>query len=276
MALAQKSTPTRDTATRVTITPRSKQVRNAQRLGGTRINNDFAYLQQAELTQNASNDEIFNASYQKQGLQPTNFTDQKVETVPEKEYIESDSQSAETNSSYQNSIAAAKKKSEKPSTAIKLFARTKATANNVSIMMWGGTLWFSFQLPFALISLAMFGISSAVHTAVNASGFISAAAWLANKVVSGVSSVFGFDVNLLEMADSFFLVTYLLVLAVGILSIFVAYLQYSLSFLRPLSGEMAGLKIGVLLLAVAGYSIPLLNLFPWILLWMAVVWKYPK
>ena len=273
MAQAQRIQAARDTATRVTITPRAKQVRNAMRLGGERINDDFRYLNQQELSQNASNDEIFNAKYQKSGLQPTTNDQKRTEKASnDVSYVE---ESYTQNSGAQPAVTV-KERLKKPSTASKLRGKLKATANNITIMTWGTTIWLSFQLPIAILSIAMFGMTGAANAAANSNGFISIAVWIASQVASGINAISGFNLNLLSMAEDLFLLSYVLVLAIGILTILTAYLQYTLSFLRPLSGEMAGLKIGTLLLVIAGYSIPLLNIFPWILLWMAVVWKYPK
>ena len=95
------------------------------------------------------------------------------------------------------------------------------------------------------------------------------------KLADAISFLIGFDITALNPTN-FFLVTYLLILGYGVLVLLAIYLIYKVRFLKPLSGRGAGLKIGMLLLAMVGYSIPLLNLFPWFFPWTAAVWRRPK
>ncbi len=279
MALPQKQSDYRDTATRVTVTPRSKQIRNVQKLGGTRINDDFAYLQQAELPQNASNDEIFNADYQKRGLQPTN-TAARARKMPRAQDEEYQNEDAFTENDYRvrgRAAAQEHQTKKKASVAKKAIAHARATTVNVSVFAWATPLWLGVQVPAAILSLITFAIAGTVNAFLSSSNIlVSAAAWVAERVVDGVGMLFGFDINLIQMSDGLFLITYSFVLALGLFTLMIIHLQYTLALLRPLSGEHSGLKIGMFLLAIVGYSMPLLNLFPWALLWMAAVWKYPK
>lgn len=45
--------------------------------------------------------------------------------------------------------------------------------------------------------------------------------------------------------------------------------------MNPLE-EGANMKMGAFLLAVIGYFLPILNLFPWALVWALVVLRYPN
>lgn len=283
MAQAQKSVPAgRDTATAAIITPRSKQIRNAQKLGGTRINDDFSYLNQEELDSNASNDEIFNANYQKQGLQPTSVQTKRKGTpsANDNQYDGRLTTARYTKREQlmpQNNLARQAQSQRKLNKARLLLARNRATMINYSIFVWSGGTWMTVQLPFALLNLVAFGITLGVNALFQSSNkIVSAAAWLADKVVSGVGSLLGFDINLVQMADDLFLLTYILIFSVGVFTLFTIFLQYTLANLRPLSGQQSGLKLGMLLLAIIGYSVPLLNMFPWAIVWMVAVWKYPK
>jgi hypothetical protein len=250
-----------------TTVPRTRQVRRIER----KINSDWDYLAEQELSPNATSDEQFNAAYRTKGLQPQPLGTKNTPKAA------NDATYTESSPAYtrQPRVTSAPKESDEASTAKKLIARTKASAVNVSIMLWAGSLW-TVQLVFALLSLVMIGLTSAVQTAAASSGFASAALWLANQVVAGAGLVLGFNGNLLGMAEGFAIASYMIVLALGIGSIFAAYLQYTFALLRPLSGEQASLKMGVLLLVILGYSVPFFNIFPWIFLWTAVVWKYPK
>ncbi len=282
MALPQKKSDYRDTATRVTVTPRSKQIRNVERLGGTRINDDFAYLQQTPLPQNASNDEIFNADYQTRGLQPTTARNRipKIEASNDDEYGEEDEENNLAEQDYYaRGMAAAQQQHAKNVTQKAKLLRAKLSASrvNVSVFSWGTALWSGVQLPAALFSLITFAISGTINAFLSSSNIlISAAAWIAEKSLAGIGLLFGFDIRLIEMSESLFLLTYVLVLALGFFTLMVIYLQYTMALLRPLSGEGAGLKMGMFILAIVGYSVPVFNLFPCALPWMWAVWKYPK
>ncbi len=279
MALPQKQSDYRDTATRVTVTPRSKQIRNVQKLGGTRINDDFAYLQQAELPQNASNDEIFNADYQKRGLQPTN-TGTRARKMPRAQDEEYQNENAFTENDYRvrgRAAAQEHQTKKKASVARKAIAHARATTVNASVFAWATPLWLGVQVPAAIFSLITFAIAGTINAFLSSSNIlVSASAWIAEQALAGVGLLFGFDINLIQMSDGLFWITYTFVIALGFFTLMVIHLQYTLALLRPLSGEQAGLKIGLFLLAIAGYGVPFLNIFPWTLLWMAAVWKYPK
>ncbi len=254
-----------------TVVPRSKQVR--------RINDDWEYLDSGKVSNNASNDEIFNASYKTRGLQPYGTLGKDKEQSTNDEFYDEDIEEGERGliSSRLSHAARAVAAKKAASLVTKVALKTRVSAVNTSIITWGSSLWFFVQLPFAILSLAMLGMMGVVNAFIQETGAIgSAAVWLAKKLAEGISLISGIDINLAAIADSLFIIPYILVLALGILTILIIYLQYSLSFLRPLSGEKAGLKLGALLFALICYSIPLLNLFPCALIWMAVVWKYPR
>lgn len=276
MALLEtENTP--DTYTKnVGATPRSQQVRRVTRVSQQRFNEDWQYLNEKPLSANASNDEIFNASYKQRGLSGKIETPNKNSNNPEI-VLEDTASRAPAYTAGQNKKANANAFADKkPSEARALMAKAKATTINASIMAWAGGLWFTLQLPFALISLVMLGMAGMVAGAKSAGGILGWATTAASAIVEGAAAIVGIETDLVSISTSFFTVTYLLVLAVGLLTIFAVFLQYTLAFLKPLSGEMAGLKQGTFLLVLFGYSTPLLNIFPWILLWMVVVWKYPK
>ncbi len=252
--------------------PRSKQVR--------RINDDWAYLDPKSVSPYATNDERFNATYQTKGLQPQNLNEVRKGRVAANDnlYNESTEDEEESQNIFrlkQLARLAARKKATALATKVALKSRVSAV--NTSIISWGGSLWFSVQFPFSLLGVAMLGVMGLANSIIQESGVIGGAlTWLVKQLADGVKFVSGIDVNLLSMAEGLFFIPYVIVLAIGILTILIAYLQYSLSFLHPLSGNKAGLKLGSLIFALIGYSTPVLNIFPWALIWMAVVWKYPR
>jgi hypothetical protein len=162
-------------------------------------------------------------------------------------------------------------------TAKAVASHARASAINASAFSWQFPLWLFVQVPFAVLSiitLAVVGAMDSLELAANEGGVLE---WVINKAVEAagaLASFIGFD--FMEMAMSLYFLSTFIILGIGILSILFLYLQYSIGLLRPLSGEAAGLKIGLLLLAIVGLSTPIANLFPFILLWMAAVWYYPR
>lgn len=273
MALQKTATATSYTEN-VVATPRNTQVRRVTKVSQQRFNDDWQYLENEPVSAHATNDEIFNASYKQQGLTGKINPPNKSTGTPKETYDTLSTPTPLRRNTTSQKIALTDKKNR--TTASKLIAKTKASTVNASIMAWGGGLWFMVQLPFALISLVMLGLAGITVGATESSGILGWAAGAASKIVEGAAAIVGVDLSLTGISTGFFTVTYVLVLAVGLVTIFAAFFQYTLAFLKPLSGEMAGLKMGTFLIVLFGYSTPLLNLFPWIFLWMTVVWKYPK
>ena len=78
------------------------------------------------------------------------------------------------------------------------------------------------------------------------------------------------------LPGSYFQAFYTIFIAVSLFLLFLFLLIYLVHLLKPLSGQKASLKIGMFLLAIIGYSIPILNLFPWFVPWALVVWRHPN
>ncbi len=162
-------------------------------------------------------------------------------------------------------------------TPVALAARARATTVNAAAFSWGVPLWLFVQLPFAVFgtaTLGVVGMLEQVTATATSEGFLTWAANVAKAAVTALAAVIGLDFA--EIALSVFFVCYTVVLAVGLFTILSLYIQYTLGMLRPLSGNGEGLKLGMLLLAFIGYCVPVLNMFPFVLLWMAAVWVYPR
>lgn len=178
---------------------------------------------------------------------------------------------------------------QKPSATTTTVARVRATTTNTGILSWGLWSWAVFQLPIAIISLIFLGLAGALDAIVasakitEADGVLVTVGKATVNVVgevaifaaSQISSATGMDLSYFEPI-TFFLATYFVVLAFGIIMLMSMYIIYALRRLSPLSGQGSGLKFGMFLLAYIGYSLPFFNLFPWFVLWAAAVWKYPK
>jgi hypothetical protein len=127
----------------------------------------------------------------------------------------------------------------------------KATRTSVLILSWATPLWFTIQLPMALLTLATFG---AVGTAAE-----YLPAWLVEWTAGNVLILLQVVVFFIGLAT---------LIAMGII--------YSLSGVKAFFGQGAHIKIPVFCLAVVGYLLPFVNVFPWFILWALVVWRYPK
>lgn len=258
-------------------------------------------------------DQTFSDSYAKKGLQPSSLTEDlgeeysagrryepveqlSREPIPE-EVIEDQILTEEESEGVGGASIHSKiirSKRSKLSKAKNTLARAKARTVNTGIWSWGIYSWLFFQLPFAILGLVLLVVAVAVENLVTSISvpeeddgiLVSLAKGAVNTIVQGIASIaklindtvlktFNVDLSAFNPA-SFFIVPYGLVLAYGILLLLLMYLVYKLAFLNPLSGSGGGSKKGALLLAMVGYSVPGLNLFPWFLVWTLVVLRYPK
>jgi hypothetical protein len=97
------------------------------------------------------------------------------------------------------------------------------------------------------------------------------------RVVSGalwVARSIGVDIIGIALAGYF--VCYLLIISITIISITMIFTTMLMNQMRPLSGQAMSLKYGTLLLVFIAYSTPIVNMLPWLLAYLFVVWLYPK
>ena len=153
-------------------------------------------------------------------------------------------------------------------------------------MAWVTFWYLSFQLPLAFVSTAGLGMAYAVQeffTLNKIEGEIT----LPDRVLSMVgefalstfavineisSYLFGISFDPMIL----FIVPFALIFLLGIFQLILVWFIYSFAGIKSLSGRAAGAKNTLFLLAGIGYALPILNLFPLIILWMLVVWRYPK
>ncbi|MCB9812396.1 hypothetical protein H6778_01930 [Candidatus Nomurabacteria bacterium] len=234
--------------------------------------------------------EEFNETYAQQGLQPSNVA-ANTPTAP----APPDQTTRQASVAYSSTPVAAGggsikiKRPERASVASKTAARARATAVNIWIWASAGFIWSVFQLPFTIASLVFLGLASFIDLLTGMAegsaedGFfieilkdmVGIGLDIAGAVVDAMYTLFEIDLSILNPSNIFaalwvFLIGYAFILLLLI------YLGYLFAGLKPLSGKAAGLKKGMLILAIIGYSIPLLNLFPWFIPWTIAVWRYPK
>lgn len=284
---------------------RSRGVRNVRVEEKKRIN---SYFQEEQLPNNASTDQIFNASYQKQGLQPQGLIAQATPSSDEEGEGEGESanRSLENPSRFsrRNKTPAqntgrgwSRRQRNKPgtnpiSTAIpqatavsaiakRGLARGRLTPVNSGIFLAGGNFWSIVQLPFALLCLASLGLyvatdSSVIQTAQEIGRTLSEympfsdfSFWAAEQV--GIKPL-----TVSELGFALLAATTLIVHFIGIFTLLMLYITYRAALFKPLSGSGVVLKQLAFAAALLGYSLPLFNLAPWGLLVVWVVWLYPE
>lgn len=241
-----------------------------------------------------STDQIFNESYAKQGLQPSYATPSDDKTP---RYQQPDQITRSTQATYSNSMVTPGVQTQKRRIRLRRkngklapLARVRVTGVNFWLWGWGFLFWASFQVPFALLSAGFFGLAGwydslyeSIEPFANDKGFFEKVVdsaevvllTIAQKVAEVIQLATGINIEIFMPHNIFFL-THLVVFAFGMIALLIVYFTYLVSFLRPLSGSGAGLKIGALLISIIGYSIPILNIFPWFIVWTGAVWLYPK
>lgn len=261
-------------------TSQSQKVGNVRRIEKKRINQDWEYLQKRQLSNAASTDEIFNAAYQKQGLQPQNlnepfspeldgdesYTDttpkqSRFSRVNEKQPKKPDRYpTANTDANLIRRPQVTTPKVDGSSLLVKRgLARGRVSAVNSGIFLIGGNIWLFIQLPLAIICLISF---AAYATILNG--------------LSVVEGIVAWWLNIEDIVGPLSVITGVMLHLLGIFILLILYLTYRAVQLKPLSGSKALLKQTAFAVALFGYSCPLLNLFPWGLLVVWVVWLYPE
>lgn len=144
-------------------------------------------------------------------------------------------------------------------------------ARNTSTMWWVVSwniwLWLSFQVPLGIIAVAFASLHAALESTT-----IGRVVQGAIDTVNNVTSFFGIDFSALAPINLSMGLTFL-VFSLCILSLLCTMLTYALRGQNPFGGDRAIQKFGTLLLCFIGYSVPLLNLFPWVAFYIYVMWR---
>jgi len=280
---------------------RNQKVRIVRGVNRQLINQDWDYLKKDPLPNNASSDQVFNDSYQNNGLQPQNLNkhtslkpgEEKLgsgEIKKSSRYSRIKSNTPQLGNQSRNrgrwrqttKNRKSIKKTLTPAASIlakKGLAKGRVTMANSGIFLVGGKLWLFVQLPLALVCF----IAACLYIAVSneySQLIADVLQTFSGPVINGVAWLFGVNTNLSEVLSQFFLlllaVTSLLLFILGLFTLLMIYITYRALLLKPLSGSAQILKQGVFTIAALGYSLPLFNLFPWGLLVMWVVWLYPE
>lgn len=171
-----------------------------------------------------------------------------------------------------------------PKTALKVAKQGKAWSTFMSIIAWG-TPVYVFQFICALLLLVALGIGGIISEIFSfdqegQGGLTSFLAGvgeffgttLLDLVVRGLS-LLGID---LPDPQGFIGLFIFLPFMIGFGTLIGMSIQYVVTFHNPFGGQGASLKMTAFIIALIGYFLPILNLFPWALIWAFVVLRYPN
>ncbi|MEZ4103882.1 MAG: hypothetical protein R3B60_01195 [Candidatus Paceibacterota bacterium] len=254
----------------------------AKRTGGDRLNDDWQYLKENDVPNNPTVDQKFNLQYKHSGVNKVKVTKPKttdVTTDNQGRVVQNFKTRAEGQIPVANLI-----KTPHRNSSTNLSVTTKIKKKQAKIIgRWTSSLyigyWPTVQLPlgiFSLVGFALSGAATAIADTISSNG---------NFIFNTVRFVFGgiydFTTNLIgfsleDVSLSIFFIPHLLLLGINMIIMFSLFVFYKKNNIESLGGSHAGAKYGAFLLAIIGYSIPLFNLAPWLLVWTTVVAKYPR
>jgi hypothetical protein len=161
--------------------------------------------------------------------------------------------------------------------------RVSATRVNMTALSTATPIWFTLQLPLALaamFALGMAGLSEGVAEQLMGIGIVEFLYSIYDGVTDMVEYLTGINLNIFETWSGFNQVLFggltMLVFLIGIFTLFAMAIMYTLSGVKCFTGDHAAFKISLFIFAILGYLMPILNIFPWFMLWGIVVWRYPK
>ena len=229
-----------------------------------------------------STDEIFSDQYAKAGLQPANLNRAPDQTSRARTTYATQSSVPKISRAYPSRVPKIKRK-KKVSVGRMALARVRVTSANVWIASWAMFWYLTFQLPMAAISAAGLGIVYAVYESIttNAAGrfllpviesIVKSTSNELEALLKWALKLFGINFDPILL----FITPFALVFLLGLFQLILTWFVYSAMRINSLSGKAGGIKGFMFILAGVGYAIPILNMFPLIFLWMAVVWIYPK
>ncbi len=238
-------------------------------------------------------DEAFSESYAKQGLQPSSVDNQEKNTPTEITNQQQIVRNTAVGYSSAPNVPGStprqrrfKLKKKKVSSTKKNLARARATAINIGLGAWNFPLWLAFTTPVATLYSIFFGlgfgVDSLLSTNTEGEGFLVAITNVFKTVVSSIVDAVSLALSVVGIDGAVFhpgtmaLILGLVLLGYYTMFTLIAYLQYKIVFLEPLSGENEGFKKLTCILPFFFYLVPILNLLPWFMLWPTVIWFNPK
>ena len=154
--------------------------------------------------------------------------------------------------------------------------QVKATRVNMSVLSAATPVWFTVQLPLALAAIVALSLAG-VEELLSEGSFLYS---IFDGITGGIQYVTGVNLNAVEgltlVSQALFAALTLLVFLIGMITLFAMATLYTISGVQCFFGEHAGFKMAAFILTMLFYLIPILNIFPWFMLWGIVVWFYPK
>jgi len=156
------------------------------------------------------------------------------------------------------------------SVALKGFYALRGISMGIWNLSWTGFLWANIQVPFAILTLLLLGIASAVEKYIANQTILGIPI---GEIIDAILDYFGLG---LEDAFGLFLIVWGISIAINLLLIGGVVISYLIGRLKPLGGNGEGLKWSFLLLAIICGVIPGLNIFPMVWFYIVVMMRYPK
>lgn len=165
--------------------------------------------------------------------------------------------------------------------------------NSVLIHMSLGSrlflVYIFLQLPFAILNVASFGLLSALSAAKEALKISDDDAWYTmiwktaldvtgqtftalNNMISETTGIDVAEIAKMISPDAFFAMTWGVLIANAFIVFFLTFQFYQNAHVQSLSGKGSASKLTMCLLMFIGYLTPILNIFPWVIVWMLAVW----
>lgn len=237
--------------------------------------------------------EQFNASYAKRGINVPKNEKSSDNSIRNVSVTSQQIKSPTRSNNYQT-----KNKFDSKSSTIEKYsllshnlkaAKSRVKKVNIFIRSFGFYTWLFPQIILALLNLTALSIAFAIETAAEANK-VKAGDAVLNKIFKTVGnavidvgkivtdtalSVAGINLSSLDPINIYFITTIIL-FVFGLSTLLGMYFVYKINNLSPLGGSGGGSKMGTFIIALVGYTIPILNLFPWFYLWTIAVQRHPK
>lgn len=164
----------------------------------------------------------------------------------------------------------------------------KAARATYAIWSWAFYVWFWFQIPVAIFSLVMMGLHQVFYsiwmtetiTRSDENLLLAAGRTALDLLLTPFRWAFQAFLRLFDIdpniVGGIFMMTNMIVMVIGWLTLFTAAFIYLGSGNKPILGKSGGAKTMTFLLAMVAYAIPFLNIFPWFIIWTLMVLKNPK
>lgn len=266
---------------------------NVKRRGGDRINDDWQYLNEGEVIYNPTTDQSFNQQqYKHQGLGTTSISKSNLIKEEEEERVETERQINQINQI--NKVKAVNErqiieqrqhstKRQKEKKRKKVKRQVFATIRNVQLII-GFIPFYLIQLQLAFISAIGMGLITLGSTASdylfenNLTLLGKAINWVTTNILSDFNSILGHftGVSASDLAAELFMIPFFIILAINLIFICIVYITHKMAFRNPIFGEQGGAAKPIAFIIYLIGLFPVLNIFPFFLVWLLTIQKYPK